>query len=51
VRIIERVPISVDSKTFTCRTWTMGAVEELSKAGIVLCRNIAGLEREMWQLG
>jgi len=29
----------------------MGAVEELNKAGIVLCRNIAGLEREMWQLG
>jgi hypothetical protein len=51
VRIIETVPVSVESKTFTCRTWTMDAVKELNKAGIVLCRDIARLELEMWQLG
>jgi len=51
VRIIESVPVSVNSKTFTCRTWTMDAVGELNKAGIVLCRDRVGLERELWQLG
>ena len=51
VRIIENVPVSVDSKRFTCRTWTMDAVKELNRAGIVMCRDIGGLEDEMWRLG
>jgi len=51
VQIIESVPVALDFKTFTCRTWTMDAVGELNKAGIVPCRDTGGLERELWQLG
>lgn len=49
--VLEHVPVHASSPAFTCRTWAMDAVRDLHNAGVVVCEDVASLERELWQLG